>query len=144
MAEHQGGIESSLQENRVFHPSREFAGRAHIHSRAEYDRLYRESIDHPDAFWDRAAGELHWFKPWDKVLEWKPPYAKWFVGGKTNVAYNCLDHQIELAAATRRRSSGRASPRAAGPAAAGRSTASPTGSSATTSAASPTASSRSA
>jgi acetyl-CoA synthetase len=96
MAENQSAIESSLQENRVFHPSREFAGKAHIHSRAEYDRLYRESIDQPEAYWGRMAEELHWFRKWDKVLDWKPPYAQWFVGGKTNVAYNCLDHQIEL------------------------------------------------
>src|SRR5215213_2430570 len=96
MADNQGGIESSLQENRVFHPSREFAARAHIHSRAEYDRLYRESIDQPDAYWGRMAGELHWFKKWDKVLDWRPPHAKWFVGAKTNASYNCLDHQIEL------------------------------------------------
>ena len=88
-------IESSLQEHRVFHPSREFAAKAHVHSRAEYDRLYRESIDHPDRFWGRIAEELHWFKKWDRVLDWKVPYAKWFVGGKTNVAYNCLDAQVE-------------------------------------------------
>jgi acetyl-CoA synthetase len=96
MAENQSGIESSLQEHRVFHPPREFAGKAHIHSRAEFDRLYRESIDHPETYWGRMAEELHWFKKWDAVLDWKPPYAKWFVGGTTNVAYNCLDHQIEL------------------------------------------------
>ncbi len=96
MSENQGGIESSLNEQRVFPPPREFAARAHIGSRAEYDRLYQESIDQPEQFWGRMAGELHWFKKWDKVLDWKPPYAKWFVGGKTNVSYNCLDHQIEL------------------------------------------------
>jgi acetyl-CoA synthetase len=57
--------------------------------------MYRESIDQPEKFWDRIASELHWFKKWERVLEWKPPYAKWFVGAKTNISYNCLDAQIE-------------------------------------------------
>ena len=92
----QTGITSALQENRVFPPKPEFSSKAHIKSRAEYDKLYRESIDQPDTFWSRIANELHWFKKWDKVLDWKLPYAKWFVGGKTNVSYNCLDRQIEL------------------------------------------------
>src|SRR5687768_17305273 len=96
MAEQQGAIESSLQEHRVFPPPKEFASKARIHSRAEYDRLYRESIDHPEQYWARVAGELHWMKKWDKVLEWETPYAKWFVNGMTNVSYNCLDRQIEL------------------------------------------------
>jgi acetyl-CoA synthetase len=88
-------IESALQENRVFHPSPEFAAKAWIKSRKQYDQMYRESIDQPEQFWHKIASELHWFKKWDKVLEWKLPYAKWFVGGKTNVAFNCLDRQIE-------------------------------------------------
>jgi fibronectin-binding autotransporter adhesin len=53
---------------------------------AEYEQMYRESIDNPEKFWAKIAGELHWFTKWDKVLDWKPPYAKWFVGAKTNVA----------------------------------------------------------
>ena len=89
-------IESTLQETRIFPPPPQFAAKARIGSRDEYNRMYRESIDDPEAFWGRAAGELHWFQPWQKVLDWNPPYAKWFVGGKTNVAYNCLDRQIEL------------------------------------------------
>ena len=78
MAEQQqqsGAIESTLQEHRVFPPPKEFASKARIHSRAEYDRLYRESIDQPEKYWGRVAGELHWMKPWDRVLEWNPPYA---------------------------------------------------------------------
>jgi acetyl-CoA synthetase len=94
MSESHGGIESSLQEQRLFPPPVEFADRAHIRSRAEYDALYRESIDHPETFWARMAESVHWFKRWDKVLEWNTPNAKWFVGAKTNVSYACLDAQI--------------------------------------------------
>ncbi len=89
-------ITSSMQENRLFPPPPAFASKAHIKSREEYDRMYRESIDDPEAFWGRAAEPLHWFKRWDRVLDWQAPFARWFVGGKTNVAYNCLDRQIEL------------------------------------------------
>src|SRR3954454_15928146 len=88
-------IESTLEEKRVFPPPPDFAAKALVGSMAEYQRLYRESIDQPDPFWGRMAGELTWFKKWDKVLEWNAPNAKWFVGGKTNLAYNCLDHQID-------------------------------------------------
>src|SRR5687767_1601240 len=89
-------IESTLQEHRLFPPPPRFAAGARINSRAQYDQLYQESIDAPEKFWGRAAEELHWFKKWDRVLEWNAPYAKWFVGGKTNIAYNCLDRQIEI------------------------------------------------
>jgi acetyl-CoA synthetase len=88
-------IESAMQENRVFPPPPEVSAKAWIKSRQQYDQMYRESIDRPDDFWGKIAGELHWFKKWDRVLEWNLPNAKWFVGGKTNVAYNCLDFQIE-------------------------------------------------
>jgi acetyl-CoA synthetase len=87
-------IDSNLQENRVFPPPPQFSARAHIKSMDEYRRIYRESIDNPEKFWADAANQLHWFRKWDKVLQWQPPYAKWFVGGQTNVAYNCLDRQI--------------------------------------------------
>jgi len=90
-----GAIESSLQEGRVFPPPAHFAAGARINSREEYDQVYRESIDQPEQFWGRMAEQLSWFKKWDKVLDWKPPYAKWFVGGKINAAYNCLDKQVE-------------------------------------------------
>src|SRR5438105_13748095 len=84
-----------MQENRLFPPPPAFAAKAWIKSRQQYDQLYRQSIDQPETFWGNAAGELHWFMKWSQVLDWKPPYAKWFVGGKTNVAYNCLDRQVE-------------------------------------------------
>ena len=94
-AAHDQAIESTMQENRVFPPPGDFAARARIKSMDDYKRLYRESIDNPEAFWGKQAEQLHWFKRWDKVLDWQVPTAKWFVGGKTNIAYNCLDAQIE-------------------------------------------------
>jgi acetyl-CoA synthetase len=90
------GIDSTMQENRVFKPDPAFSAAAHIQSRAEYERLYRQSIDEPEIFWAKVAGELHWFEPWKKVLEWSAPNAKWFVGAKTNLAFNCLDRQIAI------------------------------------------------
>ena len=95
MPDSSGAIESSLQEQRVFPPPPEFSRHAHVKSREEYERLYRESIDQPEQFWGRMAGQIHWFKKWEKVLEWKSPYARWFVGGKLNASYACLDAQIE-------------------------------------------------
>ena len=95
MSESQGHIVSSQQEHRLFPPPAEFSQGAHIKSLDQYKKLYRESVDDTDKFWARIAGELHWFKKWDNVLEWKAPDAKWFVGGKTNMAYNCLDRQID-------------------------------------------------
>ena len=84
-------IDSTLRENRVFPPPPEFAAKAHFKSLAEYETLYKQSIEDPEKFWATAASDLHWFKPWDKVLEWNLPNAKWFVGGKLNLSYNCVD-----------------------------------------------------
>ena len=61
----------------------------------DYEKLYSESIKNPEAFWEKIAKELSWFKPWDKVLDWKYPYARWFVGGQTNIVYNALDRHLE-------------------------------------------------
>ncbi len=88
-------IMSILKENRIFKPSKQFSEKAHIKSIEEYERLYREAEADPEGFWGRIAGELHWFKKWDKVLEWNPPFAKWFVGGEINISYNCLDRHIK-------------------------------------------------
>ena len=88
-------IEAVLKEDRVFEPSTEFKAKARINTDEAYEAMYRESLEAPEAFWAKVAGELHWFKPWDKVLEWKAPDAKWFLGGKTNLAYNCLDRNLE-------------------------------------------------
>jgi acetyl-CoA synthetase len=84
-----------LQEERVFPPPKSFSARAHIRSLAQYRKLYRQSIAEPEKFWGRhAESELVWFKPWKKVLQWKLPYAKWFVGGQLNVSHNCLDRHL--------------------------------------------------
>jgi acetyl-CoA synthetase len=87
-------IDSILHEQRKFDPPAEFSQKAHIKSLAEYEKLYNESVDDPDTFWSRVASELHWFKKWDKVLEWNCPWAKWFVGGEINLSYNCLDRHV--------------------------------------------------
>ncbi|GGH14554.1 acetate--CoA ligase [Silvibacterium dinghuense] len=88
-------LSSSLRENRVFPPPEEFAAKAHVKNLAEYEALYARSVSDPDGFWNEVAQELHWFKPWEKTLEWDLPWAKWFVGGKTNLSYNCLDRHVE-------------------------------------------------
>jgi len=87
-------IESHLVENRVFKPAKEFSGKARIKSLAQYRQMYKESIEKPDKFWAREASELLWRKKWSKVLDWKLPFAKWFVGGKLNVSENCLDRHL--------------------------------------------------
>ncbi len=89
-----GAMESLQQELRKFPPSADASGRAHVKSMAAYEKLYRESIEDPETFWGQQAAELHWFKKWDRVLEWNLPDAKWFVGGKTNLCYNCVDRQV--------------------------------------------------
>jgi acetyl-CoA synthetase len=87
-------IESLQQEDRVFPSPEEFSRQAHIKSMAEFEALRAEAHDDPEGFWARMAEELHWFKKWDKVLEWDPPHAQWFVGGKINISYNCLDRHV--------------------------------------------------
>ena len=88
-------IQSTLQETRLFKPPAAFSARAHVKSMDEYRATWKRSIEQPDAFWGDVAKELHWFKPWSSVCEWTVPDAKWFVGGQTNLAYNCLDRQID-------------------------------------------------
>ncbi len=87
-------ITSVLKERRLFKPKPDFSAHAHIKSLKEYQRLSREAERDPEKFWGKIAQELHWFKPWKKILEWKPPFAKWFIGGKTNLSYNCLDRHL--------------------------------------------------
>ena len=94
-------LDSTLREFRVFPPSPEFSAKAHIKSLEEYETLYKQSIDDPETFWAGVAEDLHWFKRWDKVLDWDLPHAKWFVGGKTNLSYNCVDRHAHGARANK-------------------------------------------
>ena len=87
-------LDSTLRELRVFPPPEEFSQKAYIQSLAQYETLYKQSIEDPEAFWAGVAKDLHWFQPWDKVLEWNLPWAKWFVGGKLNLSFNCLDRHL--------------------------------------------------
>ena len=90
-------IDVLMAEKRVFPPSKEFSKRAYIKSLEEYEDIYKRSIDDPEGFWSEIAEEhITWFKKWDKVLEWnfEKPDIKWFIGGKLNVSYNCLDRFI--------------------------------------------------
>jgi len=88
-------IESVMHEERVFPPPPEFAAHAHVGSMEELEELRREASADPEGFWARMAEELQWFKRWDKVLNWNPPHAEWFGGGKINISYNCLDRHLE-------------------------------------------------
>ncbi len=91
----QQNIDSVLDEKRLFEPSKEFSQNAHIKSLADYERIWKQADQDPETFWSGIAKELHWFKPWEKVLEWKAPWAKWFVGGQINLSYNCLDRHVK-------------------------------------------------
>src|SRR6267142_654341 len=84
-------IEALMQEGRKFPPPKDFTKAA----RVKTPRIYQEAKRNPVRFWEQQAKELRWLKPWRKGLEWKLPYAKWFVGGKLNVADNCLDRHVE-------------------------------------------------
>ncbi len=91
------GIDVLMAEKRIFPPSKEFSERAHIKSMAQYEEIYKRSIEDPEGFWaEMAEKNLTWFKKWDRVLEWnfEKPEIKWFQGGKLNASYNCLDRFI--------------------------------------------------
>lgn len=88
-------ITSLQKENRIFKPSMQFSKASHVPSFERYESIYKDSIKNPEKFWAGIASELVWFKKWTKVLEWKLPFAKWFIGGKLNVSYNCLDRHLD-------------------------------------------------
>ena len=90
-----GQIDSVLTEVRKFEPPAEFSSKAWVKSLAEHQALCKRADDDPEAFWAECARNLDWFKPFDKVLEWKFPFAKWFVGGSLNASYNCLDRHLK-------------------------------------------------
>src|SRR6185437_12434416 len=79
----------------LYPPNEEFARRAHVQGMDAYRELYRRAADDPEKFWGEVASqEIHWFGKWSRVLDWQPPFAKWFAGATTNVSYNCLDRHI--------------------------------------------------
>ena len=89
-----------LSEERLFQPSQEIVENANItHYMREkgfssYEELHAWSVENSEDFWEEMARELHWFKPWEQVLDWQPPDAQWFVGGETNIVYNALDRHM--------------------------------------------------
>ncbi|HET7578622.1 MAG TPA: acetate--CoA ligase [Bacillales bacterium] len=84
-------LDALLKEERTFEPSEEFKAQANFNDPEVYERAASD----PEAYWDEQAKEITWFKPYDKVLEWNPPHAKWYTGGKLNAAYNCVDRHRE-------------------------------------------------
>jgi acetyl-CoA synthetase len=92
--ESSGQIDTVMQETRVFPPPAEFARQARIGSLVAYEKLWQDAAADVEKFWGSMADELHWFRPYQKVLDWKEPVANWFVGGQTNVSFNCLDRHL--------------------------------------------------
>src|SRR5258708_23656504 len=84
-----GEFDDLLREDRSFSPPAAFRAQAHVKD----DAIYAEAERDPEAFWARFAGELEWSRKWDKILDWQPPHAKWFVGGKINATINFPDRQ---------------------------------------------------
>ncbi|MCL6452640.1 MAG: acetate--CoA ligase [Alicyclobacillus sp.] len=80
-------LDTLLRENRKFAPPEDFRKNANFQDPTVYERAAAD----PEAYWAEQAQYLDWFQPWEKVLEWEPPHAKWFVGGKLNAAYNAVD-----------------------------------------------------
>ena len=94
----QDAIKVLMSEDRTFPPSKEVSERAHIGSIEEYEKMYKRSVEDPEGFWGEIAEKnISWFKKWDKVLEYDfhKPEIKWFIGGKLNASYNCLDRHLE-------------------------------------------------
>jgi len=87
----QQNIEALLSEKRVFEPSRAFVEHALVSDRSVYEGAAAD----PEGFWAEQAERISWFSRWDTVMEWNPPWVKWFVGGTLNASYNCLDRHVE-------------------------------------------------
>jgi acetyl-CoA synthetase len=91
MSDQHATIEYLLDENRTFMPPDGFVAQANYADPAVYEKAAAD----PAAFWAEQAESLSWTRKWDQVLDWNPPFVKWFTGGKLNVAYNCLDRHVE-------------------------------------------------
>jgi acetyl-CoA synthetase len=86
---------STVPPERLYEPTPAFKREARIESQDQYHELYRRSMEDPEGFWDHiAARELEWAAHWKRVLEWDPPFARWFVGGRLSVAHNCLERHV--------------------------------------------------
>ncbi len=84
-----------MSQERVYPPSGDFVRGAQVQGLDAYRDLCRRAADTPEQFWGELAGEaLDWFQRWSNVLEWEPPFVRWFTGGKINVAHNCLDRHL--------------------------------------------------
>lgn len=93
MAQPEKALEALLEEDRLFYPPQDFALQANVRDQGIYQGAQKD----PEAFWAAQAESLDWYKRWDQVLEWKPPFAKWFVNGRLNVAHNCIDRHLKTA-----------------------------------------------
>ena len=87
-------IENVLHETRKFPPPAGFAEQANISSEAEYQEMWQRAKDKPAEFWGEMAENLTWFKKYDKVMDGQMPETKWFLGGKINASYQCLDRHL--------------------------------------------------
>ena len=83
-------IESLLKEQKKYYPPEEFVGNANMND----PLIYEKAEEDFEGFWEELAYNIDWFEKWDTVLDWQPPHAKWFNGGKLNASYNCLDRHI--------------------------------------------------
>ena len=93
----EGGITSMMEEKRIFNSPKEFSKKAYIKSMDEYKKIYKRSIDDPEGFWGEMAQQLDWYKKWNKVLveDFAKAKHQWFIGGKINVSYNCVDRHCK-------------------------------------------------
>src|SRR3989442_13677408 len=87
MPEAHAEFDDLLREDRTISPPPEFRAQAHVRD----ERVYAEAERDPEGFWAAFASELEWSRRWDKVFDWQPPHAKWFVGGPINTNVNCPD-----------------------------------------------------
>src|SRR5436305_12592605 len=91
-----------MSELKSYPPTSDFVAHAHVKGLAGYQALYEHAKENPERFWgDLALNRLHWFATFSKILEWNPPIAKWFTGGKINASYNCLDRHLKTERGTK-------------------------------------------
>ena len=88
-------ISPASSRKRSFAPSALLSQQANVKAACrQYDKLWKRAADDPAGFWAEQAESLAWFKKWDNVLEWNAPFSKWFVGGKINACFNCVDRHL--------------------------------------------------